>query len=577
MTTASFQIVLFPKPIYVAGSGPPMAPVTLLPEHDEASWVIAQVIDYYKIPHYVVHPKDKPVVRKIIRKIDALDWVSPRVCEAFEMAEARRRDAQEEELKQAKALAKLTKNGKKRGRPFKNPETGTWTSAALVESIETETDTLDEGADSLAPRPPQPSNQQPTLSIPSLSQPHPRHNMDSLFDTEGIPDSMDPPPSKRFHTDMSEGPSSKTPRNPQEPIISSPQTVQKKNLAPTSTQPQQSKSMAEPTTPRHTPSPSKTRTPQRSTAPPSATANSERRELRDRSAQPFYGHQRQLSQTVHSSHSASPAKSSRKSTTPARPARYPTRSSSRSRNATPSGGDVQRTPNKGWKSAPAKSTASTPQKRSRTSTPSKPKPKPVAESDDDDDENKVDGKQWKVIRLLDDKYRMNKHRRCHYYLTQWAGDYAPTWERSVNITNDLKVEYEAWKKSSGGKERRAKKSPSAEKGHKASVAVEKDVDTPRNVDTPRSLESPPLDSSEDDQAQASKQLGNDIGGLFVPEETGDDDDSPDPLVAAEPAVAVKHERLEMEMDLDELPLARSPYFPGEPSAELEEDEEEYTL
>lgn len=541
-----------------------MAPISLLPEHDEESWVIAQLIQYGKEPHYVVHPKDKPVVRKIIQKNEILNWVSPRVLEAFELEEGIRRDAREEELKQERALNKLTKNGKKRGRPFKRAQTEA--SASLVESIETETDTPDDSAGPLgSSHLPQPSNTQPSLSQPSLSQPHLtlRHRMDSPFDTEnteddeGITGSMEPPPSKRSRTDMSEGLSSKIPINSKE-YISSPQTVQ--NPAPTFKQPQRSKSMAEPSTPQRTPSPSKTRTPQRGTAPPVSTSNSERRSLRDRSAQPFYGRQR--SQTAYPSHSASPAKS-RKSTTPAR---YPTRSSSRSRNATPSG-DLQKPADKGWKSAPSKPTASTPKKRSKTPTPSKSKPAPpAAESDDDDDaddkgQEMMDGKQWKVIRLLDDKYRMIKRRRCHYYLTQWAGGYAPTWERSTNITNDLKVEYEAWKKSPEGKTHKKK---SVEKvieppqnaadrpaSRNSTDETEEDVAPPRSPD-----DRPHSRSSADDQAQASKQLGTDLGVLSAP----DDDDDVDMVVP----VAVKQERFEE--GLDELSLARSPYFLDQPAA-----------
>ncbi|OBT60832.1 hypothetical protein VE03_09914 [Pseudogymnoascus sp. 23342-1-I1] len=569
MTTASFWIEIIPKPIYVGGSGPPMAPVTWLPEHDEESWVIAELIQYKKESHYVVHPKNKPVVRKIVRKIDALDWVSPRVLEAFEMEEAIRRDTREEEQKQGRVKNKLTKNGKKRGRPFKYTQPGA--SASLVESIETETDTQDDAA--------QPSTSQPSLSQPSLSQPHLtlRHRSDSPFDTEntedeGILGSMEPPPSKRSRTDTSAGPSSKTPRNPQEPL-SSPQTVQ--NPAPTSARLRSSKSTAEPETPHHTPS--KSRTPgHRSTA--SAATSSERRELRDRSAQPFYGH-RQRSQSALASNSASPAKS-RKSTTPAR---HTTRSSSRSRNATPSGEKVHKPAAKGWNSAPPKP-VSTPQKRPKAPTPSKSQPgRPAAGSDDEDgDEDEVtSGKQWKVLRLLDDRYRLRKNRRCHYYLTQWAGNYAPTWERSTNITSDLKIEYETWKKTAEGKARKGKdvekagRRDSVEKGRETFV----DDPHPRNEDD-RPLES--RSSSVDDQAQASRQLGTDINDRLAPANNSRDsdsadtpdpltagiapdnsrdsdaDDTPDPLTADAPPT-MKRER--SEGPLARLPLARSPYFP----------------
>ncbi|KFY63520.1 hypothetical protein V496_03916 [Pseudogymnoascus sp. VKM F-4515 (FW-2607)] len=573
MTTASFRIEIIPKPIYVGGSGPPMAPITLLPEHDEESWVIAELINYGNEPQYVVHPKDKPVVRKIVRKIDALDWVSPRVVEAFEMEESRRRDAREEELEQERERHKLTKNGKKRGRPFKYIQPGA--SASLLESIETETDTADDHA-------------QPSLSQPSLSQPHLtlRHRSDSPLDTEntentedeGIPGTMEPPPRKRSRISASSGPSSKTktPRTLQDPL-SSAQTVQ--TPAPTSTRPpRSSKSTADPETPHQTPpsSPSKSRTPRRRSTASAAT--SERRGLRDRSAQPFYGH-RQRSQSVYQSHSASPAKSAKYTT----PARYTTRSSSRSRNATPLGGVVQKPATKGWKSAPPKPN-STSQKRSKASTPSKSKPsRPAAESDDDEggaeDEEVTDGKQWKVLRLLDDKYRMIKHRRCRFYLTQWAGDYEPTWERSTNITHDLKVEYEAWKATPEGKAAHKSKTPEGKMAPKPEEDVVENGaggSNPPNPPNPFNPFNPPLDNpvprahendipsptrstSLDDQAQASRQLGGDLRDL--PRQTDDDaatndgaDDSPDPLAfsppheAAAAAVAVKREREEEGMD-----------------------------
>ncbi|KAL5345280.1 hypothetical protein ACLOAV_009650 [Pseudogymnoascus australis] len=575
MTTASFRIEIIPKPIYVGGSGPPMAPITLLPEHDEESWVIAELINYGNEPQYVIHPKDKPVVRKIVKKIDALDWVSPRVVEAFEMEESRRRDAREEELEQERERHKLTKNGKKRGRPFRYIQPGA--SASLLESIETETDTADDNA--------QPSAPQPSLSQPSLSQPHLtlRHRSDSPLDTEntentedeGIPGTMEPPPQTLAHI-----PKLRTFHA---------QTVQ--TPAPTSTRhPRSSKSTADPETPHQTPSssPSKSRNPRRRSTASAAT--SEHRGLRDRSAEPFYGH-RQRSQSVYQSHSASPAKSAKSIT----PARYTTRSSSRSRNATSSGGVVQKPATKGWKSAPPKPN-STPQKRSKASTPSRSQSaRPAAESDDEGgaDDEVTAGKQWKVLRLLDDKYRMIKHRRCRFYLTQWAGDYEPTWERSTNITNDLKVEYEAWKATPEGKAAHMSKTPEGKMAPKPEEDVVENGAGSSNPSNPRippnnpnpfnlfnpppknppapapnpvprdheiNIPSPTRSTSLDDQAQASKQLGGDMRDL--PPQTHDannDDgaeDSPDPLASSPPlppaaaaaAVAVKREREEEGMD-----------------------------
>ncbi|ELR01773.1 hypothetical protein GMDG_00873 [Pseudogymnoascus destructans 20631-21] len=295
--------------------------------------------------------------------------------------------------------------------------------------------------------------------------------------------------------------------------------------------------MAEPSTPRHTPSPSKIRT-------------SETHSLRDRSAQPFYGRQRQRSQKVFPHQSASPAKSRRSTTAP----RQPTRSSSRSRNATPSGG-VQ----KGWKSAPPKPNTSTPQKRSKstTSTPSKPKPAPpTAESADDANGNKNDtteSKQWKVTRLLDDKWEMKTRRRCHYYLTQWAGGYEPTWERSTNITSDLKAEYETWMKTPEGKAHKERKE-AVEKSARAEI--DRDVVMAPGIQD-QSQNSSRI-TSVDDQVQVSKRLGAHTGDIFAPDDNTNGVDSPDPLAAGMPTT-VKREQSEESMD--ELRPARSPFSP----------------
>ncbi|KFY65614.1 hypothetical protein V496_02445 [Pseudogymnoascus sp. VKM F-4515 (FW-2607)] len=63
--------------------------------------------------------------------------------------------------------------------------------------------------------------------------------------------------------------------------------------------------------------------------------------------------------------------------------------------------------------------------------------------DDNEEQDRGGGKQWKVHRLLNDKWVMKKRRRCHYYLIEWVGDYKPTWERAGNIASDLKEEYNA--------------------------------------------------------------------------------------------------------------------------------------
>lgn len=139
---------------------------------------------------------------------------------------------------------------------------------------------------------------------------------------------------------------------------------------------------------------------------------------------------------------------------------------------------------------------------------------------------------------------MIKHRRCHYYLTQWAGDYEPTWEQATNITSDLKVEYEAWKNSKEGR---------AYKGERKKRVEMDDVGE-------GSEERLPSDSSDDDQALASRQLGSDINNLPIPEDSDSAEaEEVDLLSTDTPSAAVKREM--REESISDLPLARSPYFP----------------
>jgi hypothetical protein len=157
---------------------------------------------------------------------------------------------------------------------------------------------------------------------------------------------------------------------------------------------------------------------------------------------------------------------------------------------------------------------------------------------------------------------MAKRRRTHYYLTQWEGDYEPTWERSTNITSDLKEEYAVWKETEEGK---AYKKKSGE-GRKATPTPKKNVAWP-------SAERSASRSSEDDQAQVEKQLGNVIDDVSVhdndEDEDADRDDGPTRL-CADTTGDVKRESSEGHAHPGDLPLAhgdaRSPYFEEQPAA-----------
>ncbi|KAM7186756.1 hypothetical protein V8F20_011267 [Naviculisporaceae sp. PSN 640] len=54
---------------------------------------------------------------------------------------------------------------------------------------------------------------------------------------------------------------------------------------------------------------------------------------------------------------------------------------------------------------------------------------------------------WAVKHLLRDEVRVVNGRRTTYYLVQWTGDWAPTWEPASNITKDLIKTYKAQKEA----------------------------------------------------------------------------------------------------------------------------------
>ncbi|KAK5658903.1 hypothetical protein OQA88_1717 [Cercophora sp. LCS_1] len=80
----------------------------------------------------------------------------------------------------------------------------------------------------------------------------------------------------------------------------------------------------------------------------------------------------------------------------------------------------------------------------------KEKAKPQVEVDDLDEEIAED--EWKVKELLDDRHIYDKGRKVHMYLVNWEGDWPPeqnpTWEPAENIQDDnLIIEYRRRKKA----------------------------------------------------------------------------------------------------------------------------------
>lgn len=79
------------RPVYIPGSGPPLAPVTVMPTHDKDG-LIEGLIQIHKKPMYIVTYEEHPYLRVSVKPQNILDWVSPRTLEDWEFAKTQAED-----------------------------------------------------------------------------------------------------------------------------------------------------------------------------------------------------------------------------------------------------------------------------------------------------------------------------------------------------------------------------------------------------------------------------------------------------------------------------------------------------
>jgi hypothetical protein len=113
-----FDFVVAERPRYIPGSGPPLAPVTIMPPDDRDGYIIDQVVLYSEL-RYIVGYHEMPHLRVGVRLPNILQWVSARALEKWETdrydAEVRAEEEQElplleaKEERKKKKLAKLAK------------------------------------------------------------------------------------------------------------------------------------------------------------------------------------------------------------------------------------------------------------------------------------------------------------------------------------------------------------------------------------------------------------------------------------------------------------------------------------
>ncbi len=115
MRPTPFTVEIPDRPVYVPGSGPAVAPITLQPDNHDTGWVIAGTVDFQGLSQYVVTPKDNPAHRRPVKKQHILDWVSPKAHEDFEYAQYKiQTEAERQREKESHILAKAAAIRQKR-------------------------------------------------------------------------------------------------------------------------------------------------------------------------------------------------------------------------------------------------------------------------------------------------------------------------------------------------------------------------------------------------------------------------------------------------------------------------------
>ena len=190
----AFDFVVYERPKYVPGSGPPLQPIDVLPANDRDGFIEDYISgSENSLPRYIVGYEDEPQLKVTVRPQNILDWVSARTYENFEHERSLRtaREAEEallrrirekderKELKlkmreEARSRGQIsrttTPDKKRRGRP---PGSGK-KFAVVIPSPSPKRRRLSseiEATEDEEPTPRVPSFSHPSLSQPSLSTP----------------------------------------------------------------------------------------------------------------------------------------------------------------------------------------------------------------------------------------------------------------------------------------------------------------------------------------------------------------------------------------------------------------------
>jgi len=431
-----FDFVVAEPKKYVPGSGPPLAPLSLMPRHD-LDGIILDKVWMDKELRYIVGYEAQPHLKISVQSQNILEWVSPRTFEDYEMNEYEREEKEREELelpailakeeRKRKRLEKLAREGqpkvdgrkrkrvpaedvdgavpKKRGRPFKSSSA----------SQETTSPSGPGRRNQRSPEPvftsPRASLSRPSLSQPSLAAPSRGLADMTIMDSESDEDEVDLI----------------------EAQLSREQTT--KRSTSTSSEPLQGPSAS---------SQSGTVEPKRrssSSHPPIFPGKSAVAATSSREALSIYESLERKSHPATASSSSaifldrSPFKQ-----------KVPIFKPSKVSNS-----NKQRSPTPPRRSSRSRSKSATPHLRQPVRASPRPRapppPPPPDFSDDEDEDEEEDDSEYEVSEILGEEYRQQGKRNALYYLIRWVGDYENTWEPAENVGAEVIREYKSKKAS----------------------------------------------------------------------------------------------------------------------------------
>ncbi|KAL2072630.1 hypothetical protein VTL71DRAFT_11973 [Oculimacula yallundae] len=164
MERNEFDFVVAERPKYIPNSGPPLAPISLMPTHEKDGIIVASFEVNHQIV-YVVSWEKTPYLRMTARPETVLDYVSHRTFEEYEYQQTLEREGR------GPGQGKLTKGGKGSGardesQPKKKGKPGRKRKHALVEPE-------DESGAAESPRPMAAIGPTSRVARPSIEEPEP--------------------------------------------------------------------------------------------------------------------------------------------------------------------------------------------------------------------------------------------------------------------------------------------------------------------------------------------------------------------------------------------------------------------